>query len=138
MFLRLRTNHQSMRLIWNKLLSPIMKRRLQAHLDTTTAAMSDLRCGGGCPPSWLRNSKRVEAFLAGVNALSSSRGVPAAYVLHVLENDGNYRRLVSYAGALESRKANFVAQQLAIADLILEWWCSHVRAEALMSELPND
>jgi hypothetical protein len=130
--------HQSMRFIWNELLSPMVKRRAQAHQDTKTAAMNDLRCGSGCPPSWLGNSDRLEEFLSGVSALSSSRDVPPAYVLHVLENEGNYRRLVSYAGALEARKANFAAQQLAIADLILEWWFSHVRTEAIMSEIAPD
>jgi hypothetical protein len=130
--------HQSMRFIWNELLSPMVKRRAQAHQDITTAAMNDLRCGGGCPPSWIRDSDRLEEFLSGVNALSSSRDVPSAYVLHVLANEGNYRRLVSYAGALEARKANFAAQQLAIADLILEWWFSHVRTQAIMSEVAHD
>lgn len=127
-----------MRFIWNELLSPMSKRRAQAHQNTKTAAMNDLRCGGGCPPSWLRNSDRLEEFLSGVKALSSSRDIPPAYVLDVLANEGNYRRLVSYAGALEARKANFAEQQLAIADLILEWWFSHVRTEAIMSEIAPD
>ena len=67
--------------------------------------------------------------------MSSRRGVPPPYVLHVLASEENYRRLVSYAGALEARKANFAEQQLAIVDLILDWWFSHLRTEALKSEI---
>ena len=124
-----------MRFPWNKLLPHLVERRAKAFQDTKNAAMNDLRCGGGCQLSWLRDSDRLEEFLASVNALASRRGIPPAYVLNVLASEENYRRLVSYAGALEARKANFSEQQLAIADLILEWWLSHVRAGALVSEI---
>ena len=127
-----------MRSIFSELFSRMAERRAKAHQVTKTAAMNDLRCGGGSPPTWLRHPDRLDEFLSGVNALSSRRNVPHAYVLHVLENEENYRRLVNYAGALEVHKATFAAQQLAIADLILEWWYSHLRAETIKSEISRD
>ena len=119
----------SLRFIWHELLSLMTERRAQIHQANKNGAMNDLRCGDGRPPSWLSNSDRLEEFLSGTQSLSLSRDVPDGYVRHILANQDNYRRLVSYVGALEAREATFAEQQMAVTDLILEWWLSHCRAE---------
>jgi hypothetical protein len=100
--------------------------------------MNDLRCTGGQRPTWRSNLDRREEFLYGTNALLVSRNVPDRYVGHVLGKEENYRRIVSYAGALEARKATFAEQQMAVADLIFEWWLSNVHVKQLMEICGDD
>lgn len=127
--------YPSLGFICHELLFLMTKRRVRIHHANKIGAMNDLRSGEDRPPSWLSNSDRLEEFLSGVQTLSLSRNVPHGYVLHVLGDEVNYRRLICYTGALEARKATFAEQQIAIADLILEWWFSHVHAAEMTTEI---
>jgi hypothetical protein len=91
--------------------------------------MIDLQLGNGRPPSWHSNSDRLLAFHSGIRALSMKRGVLDEYFDHVVANKNNCQRLITYAGAMEARRATFAEQQMAAADQILEWWHSHLRIE---------
>lgn len=125
-------NYPSLIFTWRKLLFLVTKRRDEVHRANAIGAMNDLRQGEGRPPSWLQTSARVDAFFAGVQELSFSRNIPAGYVHNVLASEINYRRIIWYAGALEARKATFAEQQIAVADLVLEWWISQDRIERAM------
>lgn len=100
--------------------------------------MIDLQLGNGRPPYWLSNSGRLLAFHSGIRALSMKRGVLNEYIDHVLANENNCQRLISYAGAMGARRASFAEQQLAAADQIFEWWHSHLRIQAaIMNSFPS-
>lgn len=121
------------RFIWNQLLPFTTGRRARAHQSMKTAAMNDLRFGDGRPPSWHRNSDRLLEFHSGIRALSMSRGIFDEYIDHVVANENNCQRLITYAGAIEARGATFAEQQIAVADQIFEWWHSHLRIEAAIA-----
>lgn len=84
--------------------------------------------GGGHPPSWSEKNHRADGFFAGVDRLATGKGVPSHYAKSVLTKEVNVRRLLWYIGALEDQGATWIEQQMAVADLVVEWWRAEEKA----------
>lgn len=86
------------------------------------AAKRDVANGHGCTPSWAINSDHREEFLAAIQVLSLSKGVPRKFIQEKLQDKELFRLFIQYSGALERHNSSFSKQQEAVADQLVKRW----------------
>ena len=111
-----------------------LKARAQKFQENKKAAWISLQCGSGELASWIRNEEKLSEFLFGVQKLALRKGIPHRKIVEALATEHFFVQLISFAGALEFRKATFSEQQLAVAETIAQRfdYDERMRAEAKM------
>jgi len=97
-----------------------LKARAQKFQENKKAAWISLQSGSGELASWIRNEEKLSKFLFGVQKLALRKGIPHRKIVEALATEHFFVQLISFAGALEFRKATFSEQQLAVAETIVQ------------------
>ena len=104
-------------------ISAAVKAQRRMQYADTRSAMRTIASGSSRPPSWTRDSKRVEEFLYVVKNLAVHKGVPLVFASQATETMTNASLALAHcAGAMEAEGASFNAQKMASADLLFSLW----------------
>lgn len=109
-----------------------LKARAKRFEENKKAAWVSLQLGFRDLPSWMAEEETLSEFLFAVQRLALRKGIPHREVLKALANEHCLVQLVSYAEALELRRATLAEQELAVAEAIAQRFNyeQRMRAEA--------